>query len=655
MRNNDFYDLANQHQTQKQHLPASSGTNWNISANQAQVALNPSHTSESSSCSTSSGLMGAATGQAGPAGTYQMEPINPSSYQHASGSGKQNGRTAKSGSISEQNREQYREYKHVKATQNADMKRQQELYEKSVETRRAQEMRQREEHTRQSHRRKRKVADEGPTPKRKYTVFPGRNSFYCWGHLVMAQKAGTFYLTLFLVVGTSVTSFAFDARYLAEEVEPAGWVIPIVGAALFLCVLSNLCKTSFSDPGIIPRATRAEAADLERQIENSENNGSNGTAYRPPPRTREITVRNQPVKLKYCFTCKIFRPPRASHCSICDNCVERFDHHCPWVGNCVGKRNYRYFYFFLVSLGIHCVFILSCAISHLVLLAKEDGDSRTSDGRGRESNKNQSSNFIEAVKGSPASVIVCVICFFSMWSILGLAGFHTYLTTANLTTNEDIKGSYSNKRQNPNYNPFSEGNAIANCNAVLCSPLNPSLIDARGYATDEYLARQLDGPSKISTQPTVTGPGGYPVQQSASPRLAQIGGLETRIAGSSGMSTASPNASALTGSTYAYSNQRADSSVNLLAQQQQQTTTSDHRDDQVLQQPSTADQVTNPEITKRHQATVEQSVATLPTSVVRTASADLNTTTMIDSALDLDSLSGDEHHTAPSHHHSDHR
>ena len=35
----------------------------------------------------------------------------------------------------------------------------------------------------------------------------------------MAQKAGTFYLTLFLVVGTSVVSFAFDARYLAEEVS----------------------------------------------------------------------------------------------------------------------------------------------------------------------------------------------------------------------------------------------------------------------------------------------------------------------------------------------------------------------------------------------------------------------------------------------------
>ena len=59
-------------------------------------------------------------------------------------------------------------------------------------------------------------------------------------------------------------------------------------------------------------------------------------------------------------------------------------------------------------------------------------------------------------------------------------GFHTYLTSSNLTTNEDIKGSYSSKRSSTNFNPYSAGNPFANCALVLCGPLPPSLIDARG-------------------------------------------------------------------------------------------------------------------------------------------------------------------------------
>lgn len=124
--------------------------------------------------------------------------------------------------------------------------------------------------------------------------------------------------------------------------------------------------------------------------------------------------------------------------------LERFDHHCPWVGNCVGRRNYRYFYAFIVSLAFLCVFIFACAITHLIMrkylkspaamkfqrtkLIKKIIPLVTRDGR----------LFLEAVKESPGSVVVGVICFFSVWSILGLAGFHTYLTTSNQTTNEDV-------------------------------------------------------------------------------------------------------------------------------------------------------------------------------------------------------------------------
>ena len=66
----------------------------------------------------------------------------------------------------------------------------------------------------------------------------------------MGRQAGIFYVTLFLVIGTSGLFFAFDCPYLAREITPA---IPVVGAVLFIFVLSNLLKTSFSDPGIIPR------------------------------------------------------------------------------------------------------------------------------------------------------------------------------------------------------------------------------------------------------------------------------------------------------------------------------------------------------------------------------------------------------------------
>lgn len=297
---------------------------------------------------------------------------------------------------------------------------------------------------------------------RKWEKLPGKNTFCCDGRVMMARQKGVFYLTLFLIVGTCSLFFAFECPYLAVHLSPA---IPVFAAVLFLFVMAMLLRTSFSDPGVLPRALPDEATFIEMEIEAA--NGNVPPGQRAPPRIRNVQINSQIVKLKYCYTCKIFRPPRASHCSICDNCVDRFDHHCPWVGNCVGKRNYRYFYLFTLSLSLLTIYIFTFDIVHVAMRSVVSG-------------------FLNALKDTPGTVVELLVCFFTLWSVVGLTGFHTYLISLNQTTNEDIKGSWSGK--NRVQNPYSHKNIIKNCCEVLCGPTYPSVLDRRGLMHEDLAA-----------------------------------------------------------------------------------------------------------------------------------------------------------------------
>ncbi|XP_029702739.1 palmitoyltransferase ZDHHC9 isoform X2 [Takifugu rubripes] len=310
---------------------------------------------------------------------------------------------------------------------------------------------------------------------RKWEKLPGKNTFCCDGRVMMARQKGVFYLTMFLIIGTCSLFFAFECPYLAVHLSPA---IPVFAALLFLFVMAMLLRTSFSDPGVLPRALPEEASFIEMEIEAANVNVPAG--QRPPPRIRNVQINNQIVKLKYCYTCKIFRPPRASHCSICDNCVDRFDHHCPWVGNCVGKRNYRYFYLFTMSLSLLTIYIFTFDIVHVVMRSVDNG-------------------FLNTLKETPGTVLELLVCFFTLWSVVGLTGFHTYLISLNQTTNEDIKGSWSGK--NRVQNPYSHKNIIKNCCEVLCGPTYPSVLDRRGLMLED-ISPSVTPAAPSSSNPT---------------------------------------------------------------------------------------------------------------------------------------------------------
>jgi hypothetical protein len=67
-----------------------------------------------------------------------------------------------------------------------------------------------------------------------------------------------------------------------------------------------------------------------------------------------------------CPECEVIRTSRSRHCNICNRCVERFDHHCPWINNCVGTKNHGFFYIYVLSTLIYIVMVLLLSMKVLI-------------------------------------------------------------------------------------------------------------------------------------------------------------------------------------------------------------------------------------------------------------------------------------------------
>ena len=169
---------------------------------------------------------------------------------------------------------------------------------------------------------------------REYEVWPGRNVFCCFGHLMTGpvEDIGPNSCAWFLLLTPMVLFFFTWGVTLWYASLP----LFVFVCACFASAIFWLVVTGFMDPGIIPRNDDPE---IDSQP--------------PPPLYRErVDDDGNTVSDTWCHTCKIYRPPRASHCSDCDNCVLEFDHHCPFTRNCIGARNYTFFILFLCSVSL---------------------------------------------------------------------------------------------------------------------------------------------------------------------------------------------------------------------------------------------------------------------------------------------------------------
>ena len=191
-------------------------------------------------------------------------------------------------------------------------------------------------------------------------------------------------------------------------------IIIIINSILYISVIINTIMGGCTDPGILPRQTKDYYYNTNK------------------PLLKNI-INGYTFNLNYCYTCSLFRPPRTSHCATCDNCVERFDHHCLWLGTCIGKRNHKYFYFLIAILNISAIFHILVSIYLIVYQTK---------------NIKSKEKYDKLVIIGMSALIFYDVCFV-IFFIGKLFIVHTFLLFKNLTFYENMKKKYIKMLEGP--------------------------------------------------------------------------------------------------------------------------------------------------------------------------------------------------------------
>ncbi|XP_006343518.1 probable protein S-acyltransferase 17 [Solanum tuberosum] len=244
----------------------------------------------------------------------------------------------------------------------------------------------------------------------------GSNALFCVEYYCCDRPNPTLQVIYLGIIGASyylIVQSAFKyipGHYLGEVHRYISLLA--VGGGILLFLL-----TSFSDPGTV------NAGNVSHYL----------SAY---------PYDNIIFSEKECPTCKIPKPARSKHCSICDRCVARFDHHCGWMNNCIGEKNSRYFMAFLLW---HFLLCLYGAVAIALVLAGRLKELRVIDiltvYYGFEKSFSSLAPHVAVWLLDSYNTQILIMVFLAIISMLlaGFLAYHTKLCVTNTTTNETFK------------------------------------------------------------------------------------------------------------------------------------------------------------------------------------------------------------------------
>nr|CCC89716.1 conserved hypothetical protein [Trypanosoma congolense IL3000] len=265
------------------------------------------------------------------------------------------------------------------------------------------------------------------------------------GAICIGPHFGNAVVSMVLIV---IGSSSFIFVNFSQELRVLCGVFGVL--SMFLIIR---CATR--DPGISARLPRA---GLEQ---NASPKGSVGEQVECVNIVRRGREEVRELQRKWCYACNFYRPLRAVHCLQCDVCIQRRDHHCPWVGTCVGQRNYLLYFLFLWSVVVLSLIVLIGGVWGLVLRVEQLCGVGSCNIKDELIVAFRETYFVE-----PAVVLLSLLV---LLPVVPLVLFHTHLALRNMTSGEYQRSSVEKAHY------FDRGGLCANLSAALCAPIKPSI------------------------------------------------------------------------------------------------------------------------------------------------------------------------------------
>lgn len=285
------------------------------------------------------------------------------------------------------------------------------------------------------------MLDTGPdpgldtdSPARNYKMaIPDSHAIYCFGGRLRINVSGWVPLTtLVLVIVPGIVFWTTTASLVWHRIHPS---LVVVLAYAWTMATVNFMAAAFVDPGTLPRNIHLPSRlTLHHQLE-----------YDPPEYKNAILLPHHsrfPVTVRFCAVCLIWRPPRTAHCYVCNACCLLQDHHCVFLANCVGARNYHNFLWFLA--WICCTGAIMGLTSLACLFLGPKGAMGIS----------------SEIKLHPAALFVTCYTLVAIIYPFSLLILHFFLTLHNYLMREFLTSIY--KAKEPYLNPFDLGSIWKN-------------------------------------------------------------------------------------------------------------------------------------------------------------------------------------------------